>query len=92
MAEAALNRKNLFTNKWDLSICKKLAKWYICSIALYGVETWTFRKVDQKYLESCQIWCSRRMEVRCTNRVGNDDEIHSQGVKEYVICDKKMEG
>jgi hypothetical protein len=27
------------------------------SIALYGAETWTLRKVDQKYLESFEMWC-----------------------------------
>ena len=31
---------------------KKLVKCYIWSVALFGAETWTFRKVDQKYLES----------------------------------------
>jgi hypothetical protein len=30
--------------------------------ALYGTETWTLRKVDQKYLESFEMWCWRRME------------------------------
>jgi hypothetical protein len=36
----------------------KVVKGYIWSIALYGVETWTFRKVDYKYLE-IQVWCWR---------------------------------
>ena len=27
------------------------------SMALYGAETWSLRKVDQKYLESFEIWC-----------------------------------
>jgi hypothetical protein len=39
-------------HKWDLNLRKKLVKCYIWSIALYGAETWTLRKVDQKYLES----------------------------------------
>jgi hypothetical protein len=53
MAKAAFNKKkNLFTSKLDLNLRKKLAKCYIWSITLCGAETWTLRKVDQKYLES----------------------------------------
>jgi hypothetical protein len=63
MAKAAFNKKkNLFTSKLDLNIRKKLVKYYILSVALYGAETWTLRKVDQKYLESFEMWCWRRME------------------------------
>jgi hypothetical protein len=63
MAKAAFNRKkNLFTSKLDLELRKKLAKSYMLSIALYGAETWTLRKLDQKYLESFEMWCWRRME------------------------------
>jgi hypothetical protein len=47
MAKAAFNeKKNLFTSKLDLNLRKKLVKCYIWSIALYGAETWTLRKVD----------------------------------------------
>jgi hypothetical protein len=37
-------------------------KCYILSRALYGAETLTFRKVNQKYLESFEMCCRRRME------------------------------
>ena len=30
-------------------------------MALYGAETWTFRAVDQKHLESFEMLCCRRM-------------------------------
>jgi hypothetical protein len=52
MAKTAFNKKKatLFNSKFDLNLRKKLAKCYICSTALCGVETWTLRKVDQKYL------------------------------------------
>jgi hypothetical protein len=51
MAKAAVKKKNLFTCKLDLNLRKKLVKCYIWSIAFYVAETWTLRKVDQKYLE-----------------------------------------
>jgi hypothetical protein len=45
----------------DLKLREKLEKCYISSIILYGVETWTLRAVDQKHLESFEMWCWRRM-------------------------------
>jgi hypothetical protein len=52
---------------------KKLVKCYIWSIVLYGVETWTLRAVDQKHLESFEIWCWIRMgKISWTNHVRNE--------------------
>jgi hypothetical protein len=62
MKKAAFNKKTLFTSKLDLELGKKLVKCYIWSIALYCAENWTLRKLDQKYLESFEMWCWRRME------------------------------
>ena len=63
MAKVAFNKKmTLFTGKLDLDLRKKLVKCYIWSIVLYGAETWTLRAADQKYLESSEMWCWRRME------------------------------
>ena len=42
----------IYISKLDLNLRKKLVKCYICSMALYGAETWTLRAEDQKYLES----------------------------------------
>jgi squalene cyclase len=41
---------------------KILLKCYIWSTALYGAETWTLPILHQKYLESFEMWCWRRME------------------------------
>jgi hypothetical protein len=42
---------------------------------LYGAETWTLRKVVQKYLESFEMWCWRRMEkISWTER--NEEVLH----------------
>jgi hypothetical protein len=63
MAKAAFNKKRaLFTSTLDLELRKKLVKCYVWSIALYGAETWTLRAMDQKHLESFEMWCWRRME------------------------------
>jgi hypothetical protein len=49
-------KKNLFTSKLDLNLRKKLVKCCIWSMALYGAETWTIRAVDQKHVESFEMW------------------------------------
>jgi hypothetical protein len=43
---------------------------------LYGAETWTLRAVDQKHLESFEMWCWRRMEkISWTNHVRNEEML-----------------
>jgi len=60
----------------DLKLRKKLVKCYIWNIALYGAETWTPRAVDQKHLESFEMWCWRRMEKICwTDHVRNEEVL-----------------
>jgi hypothetical protein len=45
-------------------------------MAVYGGETWTHRKVDQKYVESIEMLCWRRMEmISWTNRVRNEEVL-----------------
>ena len=77
MAKAAFSKKRtLFTSTLDLELRKKLVKCYIWSIALYGAETWTLRAVDQKYLESFEMWCWRRMEkISWTDHVRNEEVL-----------------
>jgi len=51
-------------------------KCYVWSIALYGAETWTLRAVNQKHLESFEIWCWRRMEeISWTDHVRNEEVL-----------------
>jgi hypothetical protein len=43
---------------------------------LYGAENWTLRAVDQKHLESLEMWCWRRMEkISWTDHVRNEDVL-----------------
>ena len=39
---------------------------------MYGAETWTLRKVDQKCLESFETWCWNSW----SERVRNDEVLH----------------
>jgi hypothetical protein len=74
MAKAAfIKNRALFTSTLDLKLRTKLVKCYVWSMALYGVETWTIRTVDQKHLESFEMWCWRRMEkISWSDRVRNE--------------------
>jgi hypothetical protein len=70
-----LNSKSnvLFTSTLDLELRKKLVNCYIWST---GAETWTLRAVDQKQLESFQMWCWRRMEkISWTDYVRNEEVL-----------------
>jgi hypothetical protein len=40
-----------------------------------GGETWTLRAVDQKHLESSEMWCWRRMENSWTDHVRNKEVL-----------------
>jgi hypothetical protein len=57
-----------------LELRKKLVKCYVWSIALYGAEKCTLRAVDQKNLESFEMWCWRKMEkTSWTDHVRNEE-------------------
>ena len=51
-------------------------KWYILSIGVFGAENLALRNVDQKYLESFEMWCWRRTEkISWTDRVRNEEVL-----------------
>jgi hypothetical protein len=58
MAKAAFNKKRaLIVSTLDVKLRKKQVKCYIWSITLCGAETGTLWAVDQKQLESVELWC-----------------------------------
>jgi len=77
MAKSAFNKKRiLFASTLDVKLRKKQVKCHIWSIALYGAETWTFRAVDRKHLESFQMWCWRRMgKISWTDHARNEEVL-----------------
>jgi len=83
MAKAAFNKARIpCTRKLDLNFRKKLIMCYILIIALFGAETWTLWKVYQKYLESSEMWCGRKTEIRWTEIVRNEEklQLRSRGI------------
>ena len=75
ITKAAFQQKTLLTNQLPLNLSKKLWKCYILKTALCGAATWTLWKEDQKYLESFEMRCWRRMEkISWTDHVRNEEE------------------
>ena len=57
-------------------------------MALYGAETWTLRAADQKYLESSEMWCWRRMEkISWTDHVRNEEVLCLMGTNSTLKMD-----
>jgi hypothetical protein len=69
-------------------------KCYVWSIALYGAETWTLRAVDQKHLESFEMWCYTRMEkIIWTDHVRNEEvllRVKEQRNILHEICKRRV--
>jgi hypothetical protein len=81
MAKAAFNKMwTFFTSTFDLELRKKLVKCYIWSIALYGAEIWMLRSVDQKHLESFEMWYWKRIE-----KISWTDQVHIMVRNEEVL-------
>jgi hypothetical protein len=87
MAKAAFNKKQiLFISKLDLNLRKQLVECYILITASYGAETWTLRKVDQKYIKSFEMLCWRRIEkLSWTDRVRNEEVLHRVKEKRNIV-------
>jgi len=76
VANAAFNKKRaLFASTFYLKLRKNLVKCYIWNRALDGAETWTVGPVDQKHLESFEMWCWRKMEISWTDHVRNENVL-----------------
>jgi hypothetical protein len=53
IGKETFNRKiSLLTSKLNIELKKKLVRFYVWSIALFGSETWTLRRLRQNYLRA----------------------------------------
>jgi hypothetical protein len=73
-------------DKLSIELKKKLARYYVWSIALYGSETWTLRKLELKYLETFEMWCWRRTEkIKWSEKVTNEQVLDHVGEKRSLL-------
>ena len=73
MIKEVFNRKrSIFCGPLEKELRKKLVKPFVWSVALYGVETWTLRRNEQKLLEAYEMWIWRMTErVKWTDKIKN---------------------
>jgi hypothetical protein len=70
-----INKKQLLYSKnLSLEIKKKLIKSCICSVALYGPETWILGKNEERVVNAFETWSWRGMlKIKWADRITNDD-------------------
>ena len=57
MAKEAFNTKrSIFCGPFEKELRKRLMKCFVWSVALYGAETRTLRRNEQKRLEAFEMW------------------------------------
>jgi hypothetical protein len=78
------NKKQLLcSNNLSLEIKKEMYKNNIWSVALYGSETWTLGKNEERVVNAFETWCWRRtLKIKWTNtrRISNY-EVFQRGKK-----------
>lgn len=87
IAKEAFNRKRrLLCGKLDKDLRKRLGKCFVWSVALYGAETWTLRREDEKRLEAFEMWMWRRMErISWMERVSNERVLERIGERRCLL-------
>ena len=84
--EAFNRRKNVFCGPMDIGLRKRLVKCFVWSVALYGAETWTLRRNEEKRLEAFEMWTWRKMErVKWTDKVRNEAVLKRVGEKRSIL-------
>ena len=80
------NKKQLLcSNNLSLEMKKKLIKSCIWSVALYGSETWTLGKNEERFVNAFETWSWRRMlKIKWTDRIMND-EVFQRAKEERLL-------
>ena len=83
MTKEAFNiKRSIFCGPLEKELRKRVVKCFVWSVVLYGAETWSLRRNEQKRLEAFEMWVWRRME-----RVNWTDKI-----KNAVVLERVREG
>jgi len=84
--DAFSKRKELLTQKMSKAVRKRIVKTVIWSVALYGAETWTLRKLDVRRLNSLEMWLWRRMEkISWKDKKTNEAVLEAVGEKRTLV-------
>lgn len=76
----------LTAKKIPLKLRKRFAKCYVWSVVLYGGETWTMRKSEERYLESFEMWLWRRIEgIKWQDKIRNEEVLNRVGEERQIL-------
>jgi hypothetical protein len=63
---------------------KETLKSCIWNVALYGSETWTLGKNEERLINAFETWCWRRMlKIKWRDRITNDEVFKGRKNKDY---------
>ncbi|KAL1446126.1 hypothetical protein WDU94_014018 [Cyamophila willieti] len=88
MGKAAFEKVKdlLIARRIPLKLRKRFAKCYIWSVVLYGAETWTLKKKEEKYLESFEMWLWRRIEsIKWSDKVRNEEVLRRVDEERVIL-------
>ena len=75
----------LCSNDLSSEMKKKFIKCCIWSVALYGSETRTLGKNEERIINAFETWCWRRMlKIKWTDRITND-EVYRRAKEERLL-------
>ena len=85
------NKKQLLcSNNLSLETKKHLIKSSIWSVTLYGSETWTLEKNEERVIDVFETWCWRRMlKIKRTDRITNGEVFQRAKEKRLLLKLKK---
>ncbi|CAF4751217.1 unnamed protein product [Pieris macdunnoughi] len=84
-------KKVLCDKRLNLQVRTRIARCYVFSVLLYGVESWTLTETMSKKLEAFEMWVYRRMlKISWTDRIRNTTVLdRMQENKEVLKTVKK---
>ena len=88
IAKSAYNRiKKLITNKkMSVHTRKRFVKCYVWSTLMYGCETWTMNKADERRIEAAEMWFWRRLlKISWTERISNEQVLERMNTPRELL-------
>ena len=88
LAKCAFSKiQKLVTNsKISMSLRRRFVKCFVWSVLLYGCETWTLKKADEKRLQAAEMWFWRRMlKISWTERRTNEEVLERVGIGRELL-------
>ncbi|KAJ4427378.1 hypothetical protein ANN_24999, partial [Periplaneta americana] len=77
-------KRSIFCGLLEKELRKKLVKCFVCNVALYGAETWTIGRSEEK--RQFEMWIWRRMErVKWTDRMRNEAMLERVGEERMMM-------